>query len=158
MRSSQVLVIGIGNDYAGDDAVGRIVARRMTALSGGNIRVIEESGEGAALIELWKGAEVAIVIDAVSSGGAPGTIHRFDTAVQPIPAKFLHHSTHAFSLAEAIGLARALNQLPNKLVAYGIEGKNFESGAALSTEVRAAVDEVVSRIREELSHAANGRY
>jgi hydrogenase maturation protease len=61
-------------------------------------------------------------------------------------------------LAEAIGLARALNQLPNKLVAYGIEGKNFESGAALSTEVRAAVDEVVSRIREELSHAANGRY
>ena len=57
MRSSQVLVIGIGNDYAGDDAVGRIVARRMTALSGGNIRVIEESGEGAALIELWKGAE-----------------------------------------------------------------------------------------------------
>jgi hydrogenase maturation protease len=150
---SLVLVIGVGNDYAGDDAVGRIVARRLTALNGGNIRVVEESGEGAELIEIWRGADFVIVIDAVSSGGAPGTIHCFDTAVQPIPAKFFHHSTHAFSLAEAIGLARALKQLPNKLVVYGIEGKNFESGAELSMEAEAAVDEVIGRIREELSNA-----
>jgi hydrogenase maturation protease len=57
-------------------------------------------------------------------------------------------------LAEAIGLARALNQLPNKLVIYGIEGKNFESGAVPSMEVRAAIDEVVGRIKEELAVAS----
>ena len=104
------------------------------------------------LMELWRGAEVAIVIDAVSSGCAPGTIHRFDTAVQPIPAKFLRQSTHAFSLAEAIGLGRALNQLPKKLVVYGIEGKNFESCADLSEEANGAVDEVIGKIREEAEY------
>ena len=159
MKSSpQVLVIGIGNDCASDDAVGRIAARCLTALNSGNIRVVEETGEGAALIEIWRGADFVIVIDAVSSGGVPGTIHRFDTAAQPIPTRFFHHSTHAFSLAEAIGLARALNQLPSKLVVYGIEGKKFESGAVLSMEARTAVDEVVGRIREELSNTANARY
>jgi hydrogenase maturation protease len=158
ISAPKVLVIGVGNEYAGDDAVGRIVARHLTALTVGNLRVVEESGEGAALMEIWRRADFVIVIDAVSSGGAPGTVHRFDTAVQPIPAKFFRHSTHAFSVAEAIRLARVLNQLPNKLVVYGIEGKNFESGVDLSMEVTAAVDEVVGRIREELSNVANARH
>ena len=52
----QKLVIGLGNDYRHDDAVGRVVARRLKAIEGDDVRVVEESGEGAALIEAWKGA------------------------------------------------------------------------------------------------------
>jgi hydrogenase maturation protease len=112
----QILVIGLGNDYRGDDAVGRVVARRLKTIEGDNVRVVEESGEGAALIEAWKGADFVVLIDAVHSGGAPGTIHRFDADAQPIPSRFFHYSTHAFSVAEAVELARALGQLPAKLI------------------------------------------
>jgi len=148
--SRQILVIGLGNDYRGDDAVGRVVTRRLKAIGADNVRVVEESGEGAALIQAWKGADFVIVIDAVHSGGAPGSIHRFDAESQPIPSSFFHYSTHAFSIAVAVELARALNQLPAKLVVYGIEGKTFDAGAGLSLEVEGAAAELVSWVEEEL--------
>jgi hydrogenase maturation protease len=145
----QILIIGLGNDYRGDDAAGRIVARRL-ATAGGNVRVLEESGEGASLIEAWKGANFVILIDAVHSGRAPGTIHRFDTAIQHVPGSFFHYSTHAFSVAEAVELARALDQLPSRLIVYGIEGKNFDSREGLSPEVAAAATEVFRMVKQEL--------
>jgi hydrogenase maturation protease len=146
----QILVIGLGNDYRGDDAVGRVVARRVRAIGDDKVQVVEESGEGAALIESWNGADLAILIDAVHSGGAPGTIHCFDAARQPIPNSFFHYSTHAFGVAEAVELARALDRLPARLIVYGIEGKTFDAGAGLSSEAEAAAREVLRRVREDL--------
>ena len=66
--SEQILIIGLGNDYRGDDAVGRAIARRLQAIAGDNIRVLEESGEGVALMESWKGGDFVILIDAIHSG------------------------------------------------------------------------------------------
>ena len=150
----QVLVIGVGNDYGGDDAIGHVVARELKTIEGERIRVVEESGEGAALIEAWKGADLVIVIDAVRSGGAVGTIYRFDAQTQSIPGRLFGYSTHAFSVVEAIELARTLNQLPARLIVYGIEGRSFQSGAELSKEVKTAAGEVVQRIGEELRASA----
>ena len=145
-----ILIIGLGNDYRGDDAVGRVLARRLQAIAGDDVRVLEESGEGAALMESWKGANFVILIDTVHSGGAAGTAHRFDAATEPVPGSFFHYSTHAFSLAEAVELARALNQLPPRLIVYGIEGKNFDSRVGLSPEVEVAAEEVFRMVKEEL--------
>src|SRR5262249_46565971 len=79
------LIIGIGNEYRGDDAVGLIVARRLKVRLADSAIVIEQSGDGAALMEAWRDAETVIIIDAMMSGAAPGTIHRFDAIAQPIP-------------------------------------------------------------------------
>jgi hydrogenase maturation protease len=146
----QALVIGLGNDYRGDDAVGHVVARRLKAMADDSVRVLEESGEGAALIETWKGADFVILIDAVHSGGTPGSIYRFDAKANLVPGSFFHYSTHAFSVAEAVELARELNQLPRRLVVYGIEGETFDSGVGLSREVEAAAGEVLHSVKEEL--------
>ena len=148
--SSGVLVIGIGNQFRGDDAVGLTVARRVQEASPNGVTVREESGGGTALMETWQGADTVILVDAVSSGAPPGTIHRLDAQAQPIPARFFHYSTHAFGLAEAVELARALNRLPQRLVVYGIESKMFAAGAPLSPEVEAAAWQVVQRVLQEL--------
>ena len=71
----------------------------------------------------------------------------FDVHTQTIPTKFFHYSTHAFGIAEAIELARALKQLPQDLIVYGIEGKCFEAGIGLSREVEKAVEEVMMRVK-----------
>ena len=144
------LIIGIGNLYRRDDGVGIVVARRLAAERFDRTRVIEHSGEGAALMAAWQGAEHVIVVDAVQSGAPPGTIHRLEARAQPMPTRFFHYSTHAFSLAEAIELARALGQLPRRLIVYGVEGTDFTAGEGLSPEVAAAVDEVVHRLRAGL--------
>ncbi len=151
---NDTLIIGLGNEYRSDDAAGLLVARRLQAIAGKIVAVLEQSGEGAALMEAWQDAERVILIDAVRSGATAGTIHRLDAQAQPIPQQFFHYSTHAFSIAEAIELARALNRLPPCLIVYGIEGKTFAAGLTLSTEVASAVEEVTRRILVELQAAS----
>ena len=151
--SARIVVIGVGNDFRRDDGAGRIVARKVKATAGSEVRVMEASGEGAALMEAWRGAECALIIDASQSGAAPGAIRRLDARAQTIPREFFHYSTHSFSVAEAVELARALDQLPPRLILYAIEGKDFSSGEGLSPEVAAAVEAVICRVNEELRPA-----
>lgn len=143
---SPILVIGIGNEYRSDDGAGLVVARGLRAKNLPDMLIIESSGDGAALMEAWKTAPSVILIDAAASGKAPGTIQRFDALTQPLPPGFSFHSTHAFGVAEAIGLARALQQLPPHLVVYAIEGKHFTAGVGLSPRVAKAVQKVIAHI------------
>jgi hydrogenase maturation protease len=144
------VVIGVGNEYRRDDGVGIVVARRLRTRLPAGIAIVERSDEGASLLEAWKGSSSAILVDAVASGAAPGAIHRLDALVSPIPTGFFHYSTHAFSVAEAVELARSLNQLPPRLIVYGIEGQDFSSGVGLSAAVEGAVALVVRQVIDEL--------
>jgi hydrogenase maturation protease len=146
----RLLVVGVGNAYRSDDAVGLIAARRVREEVGDLVTVREESGEGTALIESWRGADTVILIDAVRSSTEPGALCRFDARVRPLPATLFPHSTHAFGVAEAVELARALDQLPSHLIVYGIEGKTFTAGVELSPEVEKAIAGLVERVRQEL--------
>jgi hydrogenase maturation protease len=150
------LVIGIGNLDRGDDAVGVAVARRIReAVSRRDVTVAELIGDQLALLDAWDGAIDVYVIDAVCSGGVPGTVYSFD-ARQPLDARFRHRGTHTFSLADVIELARALGRLPARLIGYGIEGAAFELGAGLSPEAEAAVQAVTSRLLDELKAVKAG--
>ncbi len=146
----RALVIGVGNPYRRDDAVGREVVRRLRRRALSGVRLVEQDGEGTALLEVWEGADLVILVDAVASGAAPGTVHRFDAAEGPLPATLARGSTHAMGVAEAVELARALGQLPRRLLVYGIEGEHFSPGVGLSARVREAVDRVVASILQDL--------
>lgn len=144
------LVIGIGNADRGDDAAGLAVARRVReAAARRDVTVVELIGDQLALLDTWEGAGDVYVIDAVCSGGAPGSVYRFDAA-QQLDTKFRHRGTHSLSLADVIELARALGRLPAHLTGYGIEGAVFAAGAGLSPEVEAAVKAVTGRLIAEL--------
>jgi len=153
-----ILIVGIGNTYRSDDAVGLCVAQHLKRLAFDSVYVIEESGDGVTLMESWKNADTVILIDAVHSGAQPGTIHRFDVHTQTIPTKFFHYSTHAIGVAEAIELARALKQLPKNLIVYGIEGKCFEAGIGISLEVEKAVVEVMMRVKQDIHNCSPRKY
>ena len=148
--SSPTLVIGIGNEYRSDDGVGLVVARELRAKNLPGVLVTESSGDGVALMEVWEAASAVILIDAASSGAAPGTIYRFDAPTQPLPMGVSFHSTHAFGVAEAIGLAGALEQLPPCLIMYAVEGESFSAGVSLSPEVAEAAQRVVEQVTHEV--------
>ena len=145
-----ILVIGVGNSSRGDDAVGLAVARQLRQACTDGVRILEREGEATDLLETWKDAEVVILIDAVQSGAAPGTISRLDPYAEPIPHGVFSCSTHAFGVAEAIALAQALQRLPRHLVVYGIQGKCFARGVGLSAAVARAVPEVVRRVQHDI--------
>ena len=145
-----MLVIGLGNELRGDDGAGIEVARRLRGLAAeAGIDVRAQQGEPAGLIDAWSGRKAVVVVDTMRSGAEPGTICRFDASCEPLPAQLRgSSSTHALSLAEAIELARALEQLPPRAVVFAIEGQRFETGAALSDEVRAAIPKVAGMVLE----------
>jgi len=150
----RIVVIGIGNEYRSDDGVGVVIARRLRAHLPPEVEIIEASGEGASLLDAWRGATSVVVLDAAHSGALPGTIHRFDAGAQSMPRAFFNYSTHAFSLAEAIELSRVLKELPRSLAVYGIEGRCFEAGLGLSPEVEGAVASVIMQVVRELVSAS----
>ena len=155
----RLLVMGIGNPYRSDDAAGVIAARRLKEAGLDPAIVMEHSGEGTSLMEAWKGADAVILIDAVSSGSPPGAIHRLEPITTPLPAQMFQSSSHAFSLPQAIELARALKELPARMVVFGIEGSNFQAGTELSPAVSRAMPELVKSVLEEVKRlqAASGK-
>jgi len=149
-KSTETLIIGVGNEFRGDDAVGLVVARRMAALKLPDIRVIEQTGEGTDLIEAWKGVECVYLIDAVLAQGLVGSVNRFNVHENALPAQYFGVSSHALGVAEAIEISRSLGQLPPKIVIYGISCRSFDPGSSLSTEIQHAVENVVRQLLQEV--------
>ena len=147
------LVIGIGNDDRGDDAVGRHVARGLRSRVPTDVEVLEHDGEAIRLLELLAAANAAYLVDAAVSGAPPGTITRLEPAGRALPRSRFAASSHGLGLAEAIELAGTLGSLPRHLVVYAIEGADFSPGAPLSPAVAAAAVELEARLLKELEAA-----
>ena len=151
--SARTVVIGIGNEFRRDDAVGLHVARRVAERLAGparaGVEVVEAEGDVGALLDVWSGASKAVVVDALASNETPGAVHRL-AETDIADARFAAGSTHALGLAEGVRLGRVLGRLPDQLVVYGIEGATFEQGAGLSPAVADAVEVAAKRVLEEI--------
>ena len=158
MGAGQALVVGLGSPDRGDDAVGPTVARRIATLRLTGTQVVERE-DPTSLIALWDGRDLAIVVDAVYSNGVPGTLMIMESGVGGAPltddawTRTGRGGTHAFGLAAAVELSRALHRLPRRLVLIGIEAAGLEHGEPLSAPVSAAAERAVQAACEILSEA-----
>lgn len=149
-RAAVVRLIGVGNWDRGDDAAGLLVARALRRRLPRSLACADECQGGPAMMDRWHGADLVIVVDAVSTGATPGTIYRLDAGARPLSILTRCRSSHALSVGEVIELARTLRRLPPRLIVYGIEGAQYALGAAPSPAVVRAVRVVAQRIRQEL--------
>jgi hydrogenase maturation protease len=143
-------LIGVGNRMRRDDAAGLEVAARLRATHPPGVRILEEGGEPTSIIEGFALVDEALVIDGISSGAEPGTLHRYDATAKPLPVELFRPSTHALGIADAVELARELDRLPPRLSVYGIEGADFEMGEGLTPAVEETVRALVSELHAEL--------
>jgi len=144
------VVIGIGNPDRGDDGIGHAVARALHARCPKDTLVITHSGEATSLLAAMDGAARVLIVDACRSGAPAGTLHRLDVTREPLPTGRFGFSSHGFGLAEAIELARALDQMPRQCLVYAVEGVAFDVGAGLSPAVAGVIDDVAARLAFEL--------
>jgi hydrogenase maturation protease len=148
---SPIKVIGVGNAWRGDDAAGLLVVRRLQQEKLPQVEISENSGTAGALADAWKDANGVIVVDAVVSGGQPGSIYRFDAhAHMTTFPLFRSLSSHGFGMAEVLALGRLFHDLPPVFIIYGIEGEDFTLGEELSPAVTAVIPEVARRISQEI--------
>lgn len=133
------VVIGIGNRFRRDDSIGLQVLDAVTPRLPACVDAIESNGDAVALVSTFEKAALAVLIDAVRSGGKPGTIYRFDGSHR-LPSKFFRAaSSHVLGLGEALELARALDRLPPKIRVIGIEAGDVGHGEGLTPAAAAAL-------------------
>lgn len=148
--AKRIIVIGIGNQFRGDDAFGFEVIRRIREQLPGSVDVLLTEGDGTHLMQAWNGYDAAFVVDCITSGSPAGRCFRLDAATQKMPAQFFRSSSHLFGVAEAIEMARTLRQLPPKMVVYGAEGTQLELGKPMSDDMVAAVATISAQLLDEI--------
>jgi hydrogenase maturation protease len=156
---ADLLVIGCGNEFASDDAVGLQVIRSLKKLKSDElpdgVELIEAGTPGLNLLDLWDRNDRVIIVDAIKSGAAPGTVHVFDASLLP-PRDVMPVSSHGMNVIDAVELGRLLDRLPARLTIIGVEilsEQPFQVG--LTPEVEAAVPGAGERVMEEIANILN---
>jgi hydrogenase maturation protease len=161
------VVIGVGNEFRRDDGIGPEVLGRLRGRLPAGVRLVRSDGQPAELIEAWTGAAVAVVVDAVTVGplpadpvtaepaGIPGRLHRLVLDAGDIPPGG-HVSSHGLGLGDAIGLARALDRLPGRLIVHAVEAADVSQGVGLTPAVAAAAGVLADAVLADLAAAARG--
>ncbi|MGF1642743.1 MAG: hydrogenase maturation protease [Thiotrichales bacterium] len=89
---------------------------------------------GSDILRVLHPYERAIVVDAMCSGAAGGTVR--ELTLDDLPRVLAPASSHGFGLAAALQLGRVLRQLPERLVIVGIEWTDsidaYDPSAAVS--------------------------
>jgi hydrogenase maturation protease len=137
----------LGSRYRGDDAAGPLVGDLLRARG---VEVLDCGDEPTRLIEPFAGLQLAVVVDAVRSQAAVGTVHRLEAVDGALPRDLRLASSHAFGVAEALDLGRALGKAPARVVVIGIEGRAFGMGDPVSPEVEAALGHAADLVDQEL--------
>lgn len=148
----KTLILGCGNIFASDDGVGVRVAERLAlkALPAG-VEIIKGETAGLFLLDLIRGAEKIIIIDAILGDMEVGTVTRL-TEEDLLWNKDALRSTHHLGICEALNLGRITEpgSFPEEVVIVGIQiQEQKELGFGLSPAVEAAVEEAVAAVERE---------
>jgi hydrogenase maturation protease len=151
------LVIGVGNRWRGDDGIGPKTIEALAALGadGPEADLVALDGEPGRLVAVWEGRSRVVIVDAIVTGDASGTVHCIAAHPGAGPDRIDGWQTatgsHGNGIAAAIALGRALDRLPEQLVVVGVEPGCLDHGDELSPAVAAAIDIVT----ELVTHVVN---
>jgi hydrogenase maturation protease len=150
--TSRAVIIGIGNHFRRDDGSALTVLETLKGRIPMCARLVESDGEPAGLIDTWDGAGLAVIVETVRRGDAPGTIWTidWDLGLPPGIAPQHEHGSHSLGILEAIALGRAVERLPHRLLLVGIEPRDVGWGEGLSDPVARSIDGAAGRVLDSL--------
>ncbi len=151
----RTLVLGLGNEYAGDDAVGVLTVRALRGALAGDADVVESAASGLALLEVFAGYDRALIVDSIRTGRSPA-----GTILEPGLAELgraIAPSLHQAGIPELAAVARRLGMgFPDRTQVLAIEVAGpLMFGAPLSEPVAAAVAPLGRRVLEQVKRWAS---
>jgi hydrogenase maturation protease len=100
--------------------------------------------------DLLDGCDALVLVDAIPSRGAPGTLHVFEADHESLFAT-VGLDAHAMDPGAVFASLNALGGTPPYTVVIGCEAANVDEGMGLSDEVSAAVPAAVGALEEVLA-------
>lgn len=148
----QIVVIGLGNPLMGDDGLGLAALEQLRAgwrLSP-SVELVDGGTWGLTLLPVIEAAERVLLIDAIDTGGPPGTLHVLEHAQIPryLATKI---SPHEVDLRDVLALAELRRTLPQDTVAIGLQPAAITLSSELSDVVRLQLDALVTAVTRRLT-------
>ncbi len=147
----RILVIGLGNLLLGDEGVGVHVVRELAKIPlPSQVDVVDGGTAGLNLLDLMRGYELVVIVDAVDAGEEPGTILRLTPRELTCEGDVLPLSLHQTNVSKVFELARYLGQRLPPIVIYGIQPQAMHWSTELSATLRASLPKVVDSVLNEI--------
>ena len=147
------MIIGCGNWWCGDDAVGPTLIQRLRELGlDAYVRLLDAGTTALDAAFQMRGMQRVIVVDAARTGQAPGTLSQLSGELleQLPPPQVLHTHTLRWDHSLAFGRWLLQEEYPRELLVYLIEGACFDPGAPLSNSVAMRVETLAQQLVAEL--------
>jgi len=155
-NSNPVKIIGFGNIFMSDDAVGIKVIEELGrtdfCADFNNVEIIDGSTSGIDLLFTLKDLDKAIIIDALDAGQADGEVVKFKLSdIVNMPDKTVKSfSLHDLRLEEVFTLMESLKIYPD-ITIIGIKPKIIAYGDKLSPEIECKIQEIILMIKQEIN-------
>ena len=148
----RTLVLGVGNPILSDDGVGIHVARALRKRDIKGVHVEELAASGLELLDVVRGYDKVIIIDAIQTkGGTPGDLHFLEE--RDFERSIHGSSPHGINIATALALGRRLvpDEMPKEVAFLAIEAEDLVNVSEKLTEsVQAAIPKAVEWVEREL--------
>lgn len=140
----KIKVLGIGSPF-GDDRLGWEVVNQLqqcAEIQALPIEIKTLDRPGMRLLEEFQSFQTVLLIDALQSGAAVGSLHCLEKeALLNLPSP---PSSHAIGIAEALKMAEAMEMLPENLLLFAIEiSENLHVDTALSEPIQQQIDQFI---------------
>lgn len=147
----KTLILGVGNILLSDEGVGVHVVRRLQEVAQlpEEVQVLDGGTKGMDLLPYLEGVSRLIIVDAMETGGPPGTIVRL--AGDQVPVYLSRKmSPHEIGLPDMLFAAKLQDLYPEEVVIWGVQPATTEVGLELSPPVAAKMDLLVEKVLAEL--------
>jgi len=150
--SSRVVVIGVGNTILSDDGVGVHAARLLQSdpRVPAGVTIVDGGTIGLELVPYACDASHVLLLDAIDSGQAAGTLARMTG--DGLLATKKGWSAHQLGVADLVAALALVSTQPQDVIVLGVQPANTDWGTALSPLVEAALVPLVDAALAQLQN------
>ena len=136
------LILGVGNLLLTDEGLGIHAVRKLfenPALPA-DVEVVDGGTAGLGLLYYLEDVNRLVIIDAMETGGPPGTMVRLSGDQIPVYMA-MKVSPHEITLPDFLAAAKLRDLYPQEVIVWGIQPQSLEVGVELSPIVAEKLDD-----------------
>jgi hydrogenase maturation protease len=149
--TAPILVLGLGSTPSGDDGLGSILLDELAKqyrYAGGFVEFVDGGTQGLELLSCIAGRQAIVVLDALATGGQPGTVSVLEGSEVLRYATGNSAVVHPGDAHELLATAAFLGDLPDHFYVVGVQPGDLHQGTALSRQVQKSLQLAVAQAQK----------
>jgi hydrogenase maturation protease len=150
MIKNKPVILGLGNPLFQDEGLGiHVIHQLLNEEISDQVDLTDGGTDALALLGIVEEAEYLLIIDAVTSNSAPGTISRREGQEIPLFLS-VKMSPHQIGFQEVLTLARLRGRLPASMVLMGVQPQSLDWGTELTSTVSGSLPRLTEMVYEQI--------